>query len=498
MNMSKLVLQRTFIVSALFLFALVEIGCVVQQNPVSGRNRVFGYSWEQELQLGKQADQEISEHYGVYEDEELDAYITDLGQLLVEHSHMRSEDVHERFRETEFEFRVLDSEVVNAFALPGGYNYVTRGMLAHMENEAQLAMVLGHEIAHVAARHASQRAARQQAGQILLIGGAVAGQELLGLPGQELLELGSAAAQLIFLSYSRSNESEADKLGVEYAAKAGYKSAEGAGFFITMQRLTERAGGGLPNILSSHPDPGDRETKIVEMAAEWEEKGYAQEELGRDRLLDQIDGIIWGRDPRKGFIEDEQFYHPDEAYTFPLPEGWQTHKQADQLLAFSEDEEGAMLFEPTTAESPQEAIEQIIRQDGMQEADMEQDQESEFNAWRGTALVRSEGDMIQLYLYAIEHQGNIYRFLGLADTDKFSDYRPSFQHSSKGFERLTDDRYLEIQPTRVNVVRVEEDQPLRELISDLPHDTDEEQIAIINQMELGDIVESGSRIKLLE
>ncbi len=471
---------------------------MIQQNPVSGRNRVFGYSWDQELQLGKQADQEISEHYGVYEDKELDTYISDLGQLLVEHSHMRSEDVHERFRETEFEFRVLDSEVVNAFALPGGYNYVTRGMLAHMENEAQLAMVLGHEIAHVAARHASQRAARQQAGQIILIGGAVAGQELLGLPGQDLLELGSAAAQLLFLSYSRSNESEADRLGVEYAAKAGYRAAEGSGFFVTMQRLTERAGGGLPNILSSHPDPGDREQKIIEMAAEWEEEGYAQEDVGRDRLLDHLDGIIWGRDPRKGLIEDERYYHPEEAFTFPFPEGWQTLKQADQVLAFSEDEEGVMLFEPSTADTPEEAIERIISQDGMREANVEQDQDSDLNAWRGTALFRSDGDLIQLYLYAIEHEGKVYRFLGIADADVFSDFLSSYQHSAKGFERLTDSRYLDIQPTRVNVVRVEEDQQLGELITDLPHDVDEEQIAIINQMELDDTVEAGSRVKLLE
>lgn len=490
--------SRAIVFFGILALATVEIACTIQQNPVSGRNRVFGYSWEQELALGKQADEEISEFFGIYDDDELDRYVTDIGQELLTHSHMRSDDVHQRYRDTEFEFRVLDSEVVNAFALPGGYNYVTRGMLIHMANEAQLAMVLGHEIGHVAARHASQRAARQQAGQILLVGGAIAGQELLGLPGQELLQIGSTAAQLIFLSYSRSNERESDKLGVEYSAKAGYRSAEGAGFFVTMQRLTERAGGGLPNILSSHPDPGDREQEIQKMAQEWADEGYAQEDVGRDRLLDQVDGMIWGVDPRKGMIDNETYYHPDNEFYFPLPQRWESMKQREQVITFSEDERAAMLFEPSTASTPQEAIERIIRQDGMEQANLEEDPENDLNAWRGTAIFRGEDEVTQLFVYAIEYNDRVYRFLGLAGRDHFRDYRPEFQRSARGFQTLTDEEYLNVEPTTVNVVTVEQEVTLDELITDLPHNADREQIAIINQMELDDTVEPGSKIKLLE
>lgn len=497
--MSQINVRRSGVFGLLLLFAFVEISCVIQQNPVSGRNRVFGYSWNQELELGKQADKEISEFYGIYQHEQLDTYITGIGEELLSHSHMRREDAQDRFRETEFEFRVLDSEVVNAFALPGGYNYVTRGMLAHMENEAQLAMVLGHEIGHVAARHASQRAARQQAGQILLIGGAVLGQELLGLPGQDLLQLGSAAAQLVFLSYSRSNEREADKLGVEYAAMAGYQSEEGAGFFVTMQRLTERAGGGLPNILSSHPDPGNRERDIKRMAEEWREKGYEQEDVGRDRLFDRIDGMVWGVDPRKGLIEEERYYHPDNEFTFPLPSGWKSMKQRNQVLAHTEDQEAFMLFEPSTAETEEEAIRRITDREGMQQVGVEEDPRSDKGAWRGTALVESDGELLQLFLYAVEHDDQVYRFLGVAKADKFENYQSDFWGSARGFERLTDQQYLDVQPIRVSIETVEQETTFEELLPDeLPRGVEAEEIAIMNQRYLDDTVEAGSRIKMLQ
>src|SRR5690606_24269632 len=142
------------------------------------------------------------------------------------------------------------------FALPGGYIYVTRGLMAHVQNEAQLAVILGHEVGHVAARHASKRAFQQQLGTIGLIGGAIGG-ELLGLPGGQILEAGSTITQLMFLSYGRDDERESDLLGVEYAALNHYEAAEGAHFFETLKRISESAGQEIPSFLSSHPDPGE-------------------------------------------------------------------------------------------------------------------------------------------------------------------------------------------------------------------------------------------------
>jgi len=181
-------------------FVLFASSCVVQQNPVSGNKRAYAYSWQQELELGRSADGEIVSQYGLYDNDELAEFVTAMGEELLEVSHMRREDAADMFKQTEFTFRVLDSPVVNAFALPGGYVYVTRGLLSHLNNEAQLAVVIGHEIGHVAGRHASQRALSQQIGQVAVIGGSILGQELFGLPGESLLNLSSQAAQLLFLS----------------------------------------------------------------------------------------------------------------------------------------------------------------------------------------------------------------------------------------------------------------------------------------------------------
>ncbi|MDX1740539.1 MAG: M48 family metalloprotease, partial [Rhodothermales bacterium] len=223
----------------------------MQRNPITGNKRAYGYTWEQEKQIGAEADPQIIAQYGMYSDEELSAYVDRIGQKIVEQSHLRRPDTPPEFAGLEFHFRVLDSPVVNAFALPGGYIYLTRGLLAHLKNEAQLAVVLGHEIGHVAGRHASKRALQTQLGQLGLIGGAIVGQELLGLPGQDILSAGSSIAQLLFLRYGRDDERESDELGVEYAALAGYKAEEAAGFFVTLRRLGEQSGHSIPSFMST-------------------------------------------------------------------------------------------------------------------------------------------------------------------------------------------------------------------------------------------------------
>ncbi|MDZ7693312.1 MAG: M48 family metalloprotease [Balneolaceae bacterium] len=238
---------------SVLVISLTITACVVQQNPVSGNKRAYGYSWEEEIQIGQDADKQIQQQYGVYQNEELKNYVDQVAQDILSVSHMRREGTDPKFKNTEFYFRVLNSPVVNAFALPGGYVYVTRGLLAHLNNEAQLAVVMGHEIGHVAARHASQRAFEQQLGQIALVGGAIAGQELLGLPGQELLNIGGTATQLLFLKYGRDDERESDRLGVEYAAMENYVAAEGADFFTSLKRISESSGQSMPSFLCNPP-----------------------------------------------------------------------------------------------------------------------------------------------------------------------------------------------------------------------------------------------------
>src|SRR5699024_1672096 len=188
---------------AAFALLLLVSACVVQRSPVSGSRRAYGYSWEKAQKIGAQADKQITAQFGIYDNQKLQAYVENVAEKVLSDSDLRNADTPEKYKKTDFTFRVLATPVVNAFALPGGYVYVTRGLLTHLKSEAQLAVVLGHEIGHVAARHASQSAFKQKFSQLLLLGGAVAGQEILGIPGGQILQLGSLARKFLFLSYSR-------------------------------------------------------------------------------------------------------------------------------------------------------------------------------------------------------------------------------------------------------------------------------------------------------
>src|SRR5687768_1206955 len=185
-----------FLVAAGLLFSP---GCTTDLNPVTGKRQMMGFTWSQEQQIGQQADAEIVQEYGLYDDPELQAYVTRVGQKVLAETELREPEAAAQYKNTQFTFRVLNSPVVNAFAVPGGYVYVTRGLLTHLDNEAQLAVVLGHEIGHVAARHSARQAAKAQLGQLGLMAGAILGSTVLENPqiAEQLVGLSGQAMQLL-------------------------------------------------------------------------------------------------------------------------------------------------------------------------------------------------------------------------------------------------------------------------------------------------------------
>lgn len=487
------------LIPAILAVLVFSSGCVVQQNPVSGNKRAYAYSWDQEVQIGQEVDQEISAQFGLYEDPQLEEYVVQLGEKLLQESHMRREDTPEQFKETEFTFRVLNSPVVNAFALPGGYVYVTRGLLAHLDNEAQLAVVIGHEIGHVAARHASQRAFQQNMGQLAVIGGSILGQELFGLPGETLLNLSSQAAQLLFLSYSRDHERESDALGVEYSAMTGYTAAEGAEFFTSLKRISEKEGQAIPSLLSSHPDPGERELSIPEMAEEWREEGYEQQEINEEQYMEQIEGLIYDENPREGFVEDGSFVHPDLEFRFPVPSDWQVINQPSQVVLVSPAEDAVMIFRiDSEAGSARQSVESFVSQEGIEVESAGAERSSgEWNAYEAVVTAQDEQQNLGVQVYAVEFDDNVYQFLNYTSVNDFENYLDEFTNTTTNFDQLTDRRLLEIEPVRLEVRQVEQGGRFQDLLpSSLPMDIDPEDIAIINQVQLDEEVEAGTLIKI--
>jgi predicted Zn-dependent protease len=377
--------------------------------------------------------------------------------------------------------------------------YVTRGLLGYLENEAQLAVVLGHETGHVAARHASQRAFEQQVGQIALIGGAVAGQELLGVPGQSILNLGGQAAKYLFLSYSRDDEREADRLGIEYAAMQHYKSEDAAGFFEALKRLTEKSGQSIPDWQSTHPDPAERANTIPELAQKWREKGYEQNIEDADRYMKMIDGIVYGDNPREGFARDGKFYHPELKFQFQFPTAWQVVNQPSLVAVVNENQDAVSIMQiDSQSESPQSSVVGFVSQDGFTVKSQGKTQYNSLNGYEAVAnATADDGTSYGFYVYSVSYNGNIYRFVSYCLSDKLSAYKPQFIETSNSFKALDDQSILNIKPVRLQTMKADRSAQFSSFLPDkLPMDITKEEVAIVNQLKLGETIQKGTWIKI--
>src|SRR5436309_1022489 len=230
--------------------AVAVAGC--STNPATGKRQISFVSTSQEAAMGRESDPAVIAEYGLYGDSTVQRYADSVGQRVASVSHLPTLGWH---------FRVLDSPVVNAFAIPGGYIYITRGILAYLNSEAQLAGVLGHECGHVTARHSAQQITRSQIAGVGLLASAVFVGALRPYTGLAQQGLG-----LLFLKYSRDNETQADELGTGYATKADYDPRVIPETYSMLKRVGERSGAQLRGFLSTHPDPGDREIRTSQLA----------------------------------------------------------------------------------------------------------------------------------------------------------------------------------------------------------------------------------------
>ena len=475
--------------------------CAVSTSPVTGRQRAYAYSWQQEIELGRRADREIVDQFGTYDDPALEAYVRGVGEAVLATSHLRRPAALPEYQATKFTFRVLDTEVVNAFALPGGYVYVTRGLLAHLDNEAQLAVVLGHEIGHVAARHTAQDALKNGVMLAGLLGAGLVADEA-GVH-EAIVEVASIGAQLLLFRYSRDDERESDRLGVEYAALAGYRAAEGAEFFTALERMQARESF-FPAFLSTHPDPGRREQTVAQLAQEWAAQGHAGERVERDAYLARLEGMTLGEDPRQGFEEDGVFYHPAGAFRFPVPRGWSMARDGRRMQFAPADQDEPALEVRFGASSRHStalgAAADFIRDNGLEGATSSR---TELNGFAGARVDASmpgeEGEESYRVLgYWIEQGGQVRRFVGISTQEEAGAMEHAVQTMTRGFRELTDPDILSMQPARLALVEVEADTPFLDLMegSDPPYGMDLEALAILNGVEPGGVVPAGSVVKL--
>ena len=478
---------------SLLLSALLFYSCVTDIVPATGDRRYLGFTWQQEAEIGKQASKEVTALFGVYRDPKVARYVIEVGNRVLETSHLRRPGIDEQIRKTPVTFGVLDSPVINAMALPGGYIYVTRGMLAHLNNEDQLATVLAHEIGHVAARHAARQAWQQQIGQGLLLGGALLGQGL-GLPAEDILNLGGMATQLIFLRYSRDDELEADKLGAEYSSAAGYDPREAIGLFQTLNRIQEKEGQGMPSFLATHPNPGDRIQRIRELTG----PSRAKRPLADSRYLNAIESLVLGEDPRQGFVEGNVFYHPDLRFRFPVPRGFKVINQPTQVMMVESQNRAVLGFTSSADKSTESAAARFLNQPGLRVVERGPMRSDGFPAFVVVADAQKQnGQVVRVMAYFIEYRGGVYHFVGYTAPQAFGVFRSLFLQSMQGFGEVRDSRILNREPVRLDLQPVSRPAPFRDLIPrSLPAPFTPEDVAILNQVELNQEIGPGRILKI--
>ena len=228
------------------------------------------------MAMGKGADEQISRQYGIYQNKELQLYVNKIGQHLVS---QLSDKVFPRYY-----FRIVDSSEINAFALPGGYVYVTLGLLAMVNNEAELAGVLGHEIGHIIFHHGAKQIVRSIGSQILALGGAIASPQNAG----QWLAVSTAMFQQINMGYGREAEIESDEHGILNSMEAGYSPYGMAGFLKSLRRKEIMSGQSYHAFQATHPDTRDRIVKAGLMAGRMDD---GNEKSYRNRYLNQIRGL---------------------------------------------------------------------------------------------------------------------------------------------------------------------------------------------------------------
>lgn len=311
----------------------------------------------EEMRTGRQAAAQVSKEYGIYDLPALQNYVNEIGQKLAKKSHRAQLNFH---------FTVVDSPQINAFALPGGYIYVTRGILAYLNSEAELAAVLGHEIGHVTARHSVQQYSASTAANIgtLLLGvfvpqlGGQAAQSLMGLANNALLS-----------GYGRSHELEADRLGAEYLARSGYdpqamikvigvlKNQEL--FDIEAAKQEGREPRRYHGIFATHPDNDTRLQEVVGEAKQYIIPGAITDDR-RAEFLRQTEGMVFGDSAAQGIIRENTFQHKELGFTLSFPPQWRIRNQPDKVVAVSPEGDGVMQL--SLIESPQNSPADLARQ----------------------------------------------------------------------------------------------------------------------------------------
>jgi len=465
--------------AAASVLAALALACAT--NPATGKKELMLVSESQEIAMGKEYDPSIVAEMGLYPDTALQRYVTELGRRMA----AVSERPH-----LPWTFRLLDDPLVNAFAVPGGYLYITRGILAHFNSEAEFATVMGHEIGHVTARHSAAQMSRQQIAQLGLAAGSIASKEVARYAGTIGQGIG-----VLFLRYGRDDESEADGLGVRYMRRTNYDVRESPKVFAMLGRVSEVAGGGsVPEWLSTHPDPGNREARLQELV-----QRLPPESLGttvnRAGYLRRLEGVVYGDDPRQGYFQGTRFIHPDLAVEITFPNQWRTANQARAVMAASAEQDAVMSVSFARQRTPAEAAQAFFAQQGVTGGPPRQGQINGLAASGGGFEAQTQDGAVAGSVAYVAKGDRVFQILGYSTAQGWQSYGPLVRTATQSFRVVTDPRLLGVQPRRLAIVTLDREMTLAEFSRRFPSTVPTATLALINGVDSTAVLPRGAVVK---
>ena len=475
-------------------------GCAT--NPVSGDNEIILMSEEDEQRIGDEAALQIAAQVGIVEEGPLAEYIDELGQRLAAISPRR---------DVEYSFYIVEMPEPNAFALPGGYIYLTRGLIALANSEAEIANVIGHEIGHVAARHAAQRDTQVKMVSMLtllgMVGAAAGGGDGRAVGATQFLGQGLMAA------YSRSQEWQSDEIAQELTSKSGIDPAGMADFlrsldsYTRLQRGVSRSAG----FFDTHPATPERFAEATTRAQvlRWTPAddpndgpdlladSPSREQAARERFLRRLDGLIVGDAAREGVFRENHFLHADLGFALRFPPGWRTFNGRSQVTALSPGRDAiAILQLQGPGSDPRAAAVEYGKREKLVYADGAPIRIGSLPAFRARARVPTGAGAVDAVITWIAYEGRIYRLAAGSLAGSFPKYDGIFRSFARGFRPLREEDRADIGELRLRIVEAEGGETLAELSRRTGNAWNLNETAVHNGLKAGDRLVAGQAVKI--
>jgi len=467
---------------AMFLLvaALAVSGCAV--NPATGKNQLMLVSEDQEIAMGRQADSAVVTSIGLYPDPVWQRYIQQFGARIAATSERPG---------LPWTFRVVDDPAVNAFALPGGFVYVTRGLLAHLTNEAELASVVGHEIGHVTARHTAAEMSKQQLIGLGLTAGSMASSQVAKYAGTASQALG-----ILYLKFSRDDESQADQLGLRYMRRARYDPRQMPEVFRMLERLSTAEGGArLPTWLETHPSPANRVAAISAQIAALPQD-FSGTSVNRDSYERLLNGLVFGNNPRQGYSTGSQFFHPDLRFRIAFPQGWALNNGPQAVIAVSPAKDAAIELSQAAEPSADAAARAFVAQQGItSSASTRLSLTGGLPAVSTPFAAATQSGTLRGTVLFVEYGGAVYQIVGYAPEASWPSYQGTAESAELTFQRLTDPAALNVQPQHMDVVTLTRATTIAQLARERASPAAATTLALINQVEVDTPFASGRLVK---